>query len=129
MLSTLICGELEDVRYVWEECVRGNYRLFHQQKGPHSSGLIKTEIIGDITRIDRKIFKKNDSYVVPVNEFHETNMARPALTATLCCFVGKSDDPPRVAAPLRTEVLDAYQPRALSGDLKRSTIERVLAYL
>jgi len=124
--SFVVVGELEDLRYTWTDDRNGSQRLFSQNRTSGGPPLLRTDRIGYTSLVSSSRFRSMDRYTVPYPEFHETNVRSSDLTATICNFVGASNNDPLVVAPADLERVEEYKVVALEKEEKSQVMDQVL---
>ncbi len=98
--SFVIIGQLHDVAFDWIDDSAGDRRLLAQNRTGTGPRLLRTERIGGVVRRLDRFVQAGQHYTIPPDVFHETRIDWDTKVMTVAMFVGKSERPPLVAAPL-----------------------------
>ncbi len=124
--SYIIMGEIEDYRYAWTDDLNGAQRLFKQNRAPGGPPLLRTSRVGFTSLVSSSRFRAMDRYTVPFPEFHESAIRSAELTATICNFLGESNNDPLVVAPADVDRIPDYKVVALDEAKKSEVMQQVV---
>jgi hypothetical protein len=124
--SYIVMGEIEDYRYTWTDDLTGSQRLFAQNRGLGGPPLLRTDRVGFASLASSSRFRATDRYIVPYPDFHESRAGSSGLTATICNFVGESNNDPLVVAPADLDRVEDYKVVVLDEGKKAEVMRQVL---